>query len=84
MLPSKPSVSTLVEDCTAFVQGAAAAIGLAGAAGRTATTMECMESRVDVPKSGVVATTPLLAAMMRHAAGPLFGCTEALKDLGVV
>ena len=84
MLPSRPSVRTRVDDCAAFVQGAAAAIGLAGAAGRAATSRECMGSRVNVTKSGFEATAPLLTAMMRRAAGPLFGCAEALKDLGVV
>jgi hypothetical protein len=31
-----------------------------------------------------VATTELLTEMMRLAAGPLFGCREPIKDLGLV
>ena len=84
LLPARPSVRTWVDDCTAFVLGEAAAVGLAGAAGRTAASMERAGSKVNVTKSGCVATTPLLTEMMRLAAGPLFGCREPLKDLGVV
>ncbi len=84
MLPSKPSGRTWMDDCTASAQGAAAAIGLVEAVGSAAASMECMRSRVNVTKSGVATTTPFLTAMMRQAVGPLFGCAEAFKDLGVV
>ncbi len=83
-LPSQPSDCSRVDDCTTFAQGGAAVIGLVWAAGRAAADAECTGMRLSVIKSGVVATTPLQTAMMCLAAGPLIGCTEALKDLGVV
>ena len=83
-MQARPSVRTWVDDCTAFVQGEAAAIELAGEAGRKAEEMQGMSLVVNRPKSGVLGTNPRLTAAMRVAAGPLFGCTEALKDLGVI
>ena len=43
-----------------------------------------MSLLVNRGKSGVLGSNPKLTTAMREAAGPLFGCTEALKDLGVV
>ncbi len=82
--PSQPKVRTWVDDCTAYVRGTVAAIGLAGAAGRTAEDMEQSGTRVNVTKSGAVGSDEVHTAMMLLAAGPKFGCKEALKDLGVV
>jgi hypothetical protein len=79
-----PSVRTWVDDCTAFVQGETAAVELAGEAGRKAEEMQTMSLSVNRPKSGVLGSSARLTAAMRAAAGPLFGCTEALKDLGVI
>ena len=39
--------------------------------------------RVNVVKSGAVGTDEVQTAMMLIAAGPKFGCKDALKDLGV-
>ena len=83
-MQAEPSVRTWVDDCTAFVQGEAAAVELAGEAGRKAEEMQTMSLTVNRPKSGVLGSSARLTAAMRAAAGPLFGCTEALKDLGVI
>ena len=79
-----PSVRTWVDDCTAFVRGEAAAVELAGEAGRKAEEMQTMSLTVNRPKSGVLGSSSRLTAAMRAAAGPVFGCTEALKDFGVI
>jgi hypothetical protein len=81
---ARPSVRTWVDDCTAFVQGEQAAVELAGEAARKAEEMQTMSLKVNRPKSGVLGSNARLTAAMRAAAGPLFGCTEALKDLGVI
>ena len=83
-LQSRPSARTWVDDCTAYVQGGEAAVELAAEAGRTAEDMQAMSLRVNQAKSGVIGTSPQYTAAMRAAAGPLFGCTTALKDLGVI
>jgi hypothetical protein len=46
--------------------------------------MEAMGSKINTVKSGAVGSSRLLTRMMQLAAGPLFGNTEALKDLGVI
>ena len=43
-----------------------------------------MSLTVNLVKSGALGTSAQLTAAMRAAAGPLFGCTTALKDLGVI
>ncbi len=46
--------------------------------------MQGMSLKVNLVKSGVIGTSPQRTAAMRAAAGPLLGCTAALKDLGVI
>ncbi len=81
---SKPSVRPWMEDCTAFVQGDQAAIGMAGAASRAADGLEKSGMKVNSLTSGTVGTTTLQTRMMQLAAGPKFGSKEPLKDLGVI
>ena len=57
-MQARPSVRTWVDDCAAFVQGEAAAIELAGEAGRKAEEMQTMSLTVNRPKSGVLGTNP--------------------------
>jgi len=83
-LQSAPSVRTWVDDCTAFVQGKQAAVELAAEGRWRAERMQDMSLVVNKAKSGVLGTSAELTKAMREAAGPLFACTEALKDLGVV
>ena len=78
---ARPSVRTWVDDCTAFAQGEQTAVALAGEA---AFKVQTVSLKVNRPKSGVLGSSTRLTAAMRAAAGPLFGCTEALKDLGVI
>ncbi len=61
-----------MDDCTAFVQGNQAAVGMAGAASRAAGGMEKMVMKVNRLKSGTVGTTTLHTRMMQLAAGPTF------------
>ncbi len=66
------------------MKGGEAATGLAAEAGRTAATRLGMSLKVNLVKSGVIGTNPQRTSSMPAAAGPLFGCTTALKDLGVI
>ncbi len=43
-----------------------------------------MSFKVNRIKSGAIGTSPQHTAAMRAAAGHLFGCTTALRDLGVI
>ncbi len=81
-LPAISWVRKWVDGCTAFVQGAVSAIGLAREAGRAADAVELFSTKVNKTKSGVVAATPLQAEMMRMAAGPNFQRADVFKDLG--
>ena len=83
-LPTKPSVRSWVDDCTAFVHGREAAVNLATEAGVTIEAMEKMSLKVNRDKSGVRGSDTRLAAAMRAVAGPQFGCAKVLRDLGVV
>ncbi len=57
-LPTKPSVRSWVDDCTAFIQGREAAVNLATEAGATIEAMAKMSLKVNATSRESEAATP--------------------------